>query len=174
MLLLYNFQHFARDICLTTHQKGFTLLELVITIIILGALAVFTFSSWTGSTINLGGQTQQLANDIRYAQSLAMTKGQRYRWIKTSSNTYQIQNSSGTAITLATGSTTVTLNSGISFGALSNLPNSLVNFDGAGVPYTDTGSPGTALSSTASIPLTSGSDTTTVTVTSSTGRVSVQ
>lgn len=143
-------------------------------IIIMAIIGVVIFFSWPGKTINLGAQAKQLSNDIRYAQSLAMTKGQRYRWVKLSSSTYQIQDNSGTAIMLALGNTTMTLSSGITFGTLTNLPNNLVNFDGKGAPYTDTSSPGTALVSDANIPLTDGDSTKTVVVTAGTGRVAVQ
>ncbi|SRR5579883_91457 len=155
-------------------QKGFTVVELIIVLVVISILAVGAFISWPGRGINVYGQATQLANDVRYTQVLSMTKGQRYRLVKTSSTTYQIQNSSGTAIIGAMGSTTVTLGTGISFGTLTNLPNSLIAFDGNGTPYVDTGSPGTALSSTATMPLTDGSNTNTVSITPQTGRVTIQ
>src|SRR5690349_20375458 len=108
-------------------QTGFTLIVLVMVIIILTLILTVLIFSWPGTTLRLGGQAQQLANDIRYAQSLAMTKGQRYRWIKTASNAYQIQNNSGIAIILAQGNTTVTFATGTTFGTLTNLPNNLIN-----------------------------------------------
>lgn len=154
--------------------KGFTLIELVMTIVIISIIAVFAFMSSPAATIVLDAQAKQLESDIRYAQSLSMAQGQRYRWVKLSSNTYQILNSSGTAITLPSGSTTVTLNSGITFGTLTNLPNNLVAFDGRGTPYSTTGSPGTALASNATIPLTSSGQTFTLTISPVTGRMIVQ
>jgi len=155
------------------NSAGFTLIELMVTIIIISILAATVLLQWPGSTINLREQAEQLADDIRYTQSLAMTKGQRYR-IVLSSASYQIINSSGSAVTLMNGSTTMTLNSGITIGALTNLPNSLINFDGRGTPYTDTASPGTALASTASIPMSANGETHTISVTPQTGRVVVQ
>jgi len=153
---------------------GFTLLELLLVVSIIGLLSMAAlFSSWQGTNINLAGQAEQLANDIRYAQSLAMTKGQRYRWVETSSTTYQIQNNSGTAIILAQGNTTVTLSSGITFGTLTNLPNSLINFDGTGTPYSNTTAPGAALSANAIIPMIAGNRTLTIVVAAGTGGVSV-
>lgn len=153
-------------------QQGFTLIELVCVIIILSILNVGIFISWPRTQINVGAQAQQIANDIRFTQSLSMTKGQEYRWVITSSNTYQILNSSGAAVLNPMGSTTTTLNNDLSFGTLTNLPQSMLVFNEDGTPYTDTS--GTALSTTASIPITGGGNTATISVTPQTGRVVVQ
>jgi len=153
-------------------QGGFTLIELTIVIIILSVLAATAFFSWPATTLNLDGQANQIAADIQYAQTLSMTSGQRYRFVKLSSTTYQILNASGSTVSLY-GRSTVTLNGNITFGTLTNLPNNLVAFDGEGSPYTDTGSPGTALASTATINLSASGQTTTVSITPQTGRVTV-
>ena len=156
-------------------MDGFTLIELALVIIIVSIIAVVALLQLSpAGNINLGAQAKQLASDIRYTQSLSMNKDQRYYLsITTASNTYQILNASGTAVILPMGNTTVTLNSGIAFGTLTNLPNNLIAFDGKGAPYTSTGAGGTALSSTATIPLTSGGVTRTVSITPATGLVSV-
>jgi prepilin-type N-terminal cleavage/methylation domain-containing protein len=78
-------------------QQGFTLIELVIVIAVVSIIGIISVMSWTGSAIDLGGQAKQLANDISYTQSLAMSKGTRYYLIITGTNTYQIRNASGTA-----------------------------------------------------------------------------
>jgi prepilin-type N-terminal cleavage/methylation domain-containing protein len=155
-------------------QQGFTLIELVMVIIIISILSVMVVFSWPGTTINLANQAQQVTNDIRYTQSLAMTKGQRYRWVKTASNAYQIQDNSGTPIKLSQGNTLVTFGAGITFGTFTNLPNNLINFDSKGTPYSDTTLPGTALSSSAVIAITAGSTTRTVTISPETGGVTLQ
>lgn len=155
------------------NQRGFTLIELAIVIIVIAIIGVVSFMKWTGTDINVGGQAKQLASDISYTQSLAMTKGVRYYLIITGTNTYQIRNASGSAQTLAMGNTTVTLNTGITFGSLTNLPNSLIAFDGKGAPYTTASSPGTTLSGTATIPLITSSSTRTVSIAPTTGYVSV-
>ena len=94
-------------------QYGFTLIEFVCVIAIIGILSILVAPSWSGTSLGMIGQAQELANDIRYAQNLAMTTGQRYRWVKTASNTYQIQNNFGTAIVLTQGRTTVTFRTGM-------------------------------------------------------------
>ncbi len=57
---------------------GFTLLELVFIIVILGALAKFAMMKMvTPATMTLPTQAQSLADLIRRAQSLAVVRGQR-------------------------------------------------------------------------------------------------
>lgn len=154
--------------------SGFTLFEFIAVITIISILSVMVSFTWQGTTIDLEAQAQQVAANVRYAQALAMTRGQRFRWVEVSATTYQVVDNSGNPIMLAQGNTTVILGSGISFGALSNLPNSLVAFDGRGTPYVDTATPGTALSSSASISLSSGGQTKTVIISPETGRTIVQ
>ncbi len=155
-------------------ELGFSLIELIIIIILVGILGVYATEKFPGSVVNLDAQAQELSNDIRFAQSLSMTKGQRYRFVKLSSTTYQILNAAGSAVILGTGNNIITLNTGITFGTLSNLPNSLVAFDGNGTPYVDTALPGTTLTASASIPMTDGVNTKTVLISPETGRVSIQ
>lgn len=160
--------------------KGFTLVEFVITIMVISVLAVFITSNWPGRALNLGAQTEQLATDLRYTQSLSMTQGQRYCLI-ISGNSYQIVNSAtGAAVALALGGSTETLDSNISFGAIS--PATMFVFDGMGVPYssasgacnTANAQAATALASTATITLIAGGQSRTISISPETGRVLVQ
>jgi len=150
-----------------TKRKAFTLIELVVVMVIVGVIAAVTLIKWPGSSLMLEQQADRLKHDIRYAQNLSMTQGERYAFIKTASNTYQIQNTAGSVLI-----ETITLGSGITFSSLINLPNNLVAFDSKGTPYTDAGSPGTALATTASIILTQNGQTQTITITPETGYVS--
>ncbi len=152
---------------------GFTLMEMVIVVLVVSILAVNVTLRWPASSINLGAQAHQVANDIRYTQSLAMTNGQRYYLIRQSATTYQILSSAGTPVSFPLGNTTATLNSGITFGSWSNLPSNLIAFDAEGTPYTTSSSPGTALASNATIPLVSGSNTVSISILAGTGRVTV-
>ncbi len=152
--------------------KGFSLIELVMVIVIIAILAAFAVPFWTSASLSVDSQANQLAGDIMYTQSLALASGQRYYLIQMSSKTYQIRNGSGTAIAYpGTGNTTITLASGITFGTLVNLPNNLVEFDGDGIPYSTTSTPGTPLSSAAQIPVTGFGATKTATITPRTGWV---
>ncbi len=61
--------------------NGFTLIELVVIIMIISVLAVFVTANWPGLTLNLGAQTEQLAVDLRYTQSLSMTQHLFRHWL---------------------------------------------------------------------------------------------
>jgi len=153
---------------------GFTLLEMVIVIALMAILAAIAIARWPGVNLNLNAQAQQLANDIRYTQSLAMTRGQRYRLNLLTATTYSITDLSGNAVgNNVTGNNTVTYGTGITKGTTSNLPNNLIAFDGQGIPYIDA-TAATALTATASISLTAGSVTRTLQISPETGRVIVQ
>lgn len=152
-----------------TKQYGFTLLELILVILIVGVLAVTTTPKWTSSSQSLQYQARSVLNDIRYAQAMSLTSGERYRWVRTSTTTYQVTNESGSPILLPNGSATAILTNGISFGSFTNLPSNLIAFDTQGAPYTTSSLPGTALASTATIQLISSSTTQSITITPTTG-----
>ena len=152
---------------------GFTLIELAITLTIIGIVAAVLFVTWPSFTINLGAQTELLADDIRYTQNLSLSRSERYRLVKTSATSYQITNSAGVAVVMPTGSSTINLGDGISFGALTNLPNDFIVFDSKGVPYVDLGSPGTPLNAAATITLVANGNTKVILIYSETGWVSV-
>ncbi len=62
------------------NQKGFTLIELVMVLVLVGILAVFVAPKLGDITsTNAGAFTDKLRADIRYAQNLAMTRNRRYR-----------------------------------------------------------------------------------------------
>lgn len=152
---------------------GFSLIEMIIVIMVIsivgGSFALITYQPYP---IELTATANQLASDLRYTQSLSMTKGARYRLQSVSGNQYQIINeTTGTPVMLALGSTTVTMGGGITFGTATNIPNSLIAYDGWGAPYVDTAN--TALTATATIILQVGTQTQTVTILPVTGRVTV-
>ncbi|MBU0743803.1 MAG: type II secretion system GspH family protein [Gammaproteobacteria bacterium] len=149
-------------------NRGFTFIEVLIVIIIASVLAITAFFKWSGSSININSQVELLANDIRYAQNLAMAQHQKFRLAITSSNTYQIQDESDNPVPIATRGTTVTLGPGITFGSTSTITSKII-FDAKGVPYDD--NPVIPLTSNAIMRLTGNGETIAVTIYPETGRV---
>lgn len=154
--------------------QGFTLIELVLVIVLIGIIGVAVLPQWTSSSLSLEFEARRVLNDIRYAQALSMTTGQRYRWVKLSSTSYQLTNESGAAVLLPSGVMQITLPTDMTFGSLTSLPNNLIAFNSEGSPYVTTSLPGTALSATATIPMTMGSQTRSIQVTSQTGYGALQ
>lgn len=154
-------------------EAGFNLIELVVILIILGILAASLLPRSTDRSISVGAQADQLAGDIRYVQSLAMTQGQRYR-INLTATTYAFfAVSGGVAVPHpATGSTVpIQLASGITITIPpTSLPSSLVAFDGRGIPYTDAAAT-TQLAANAVITLSGSGGSNTVTISPQTGKV---
>lgn len=152
------------------HIRGFSVLELVIVLVLVAVLAVFAAPRLTTTqSITLPAVAAQLVANIRYTQSLSMSQGKRYR-INFTASTYQITDMSGTPIvqpvTAATGAISVAPASLTGFNP--PLTNSYVAFDSKGVPYTNAT---TVLAATATITLTSGSDTSSIVIAPETGRV---
>ena len=149
--------------------SGFTLIEFVMVILLVGIVSVVVLPKWSVQSFSLQHEARRLLSDIRYAQALSMTSGQRYRWVRISASSYRILNESGVAIVLPAGSTTMVFTSGVTMGTLVNLPNGLLAFDALGAPYTTSAIPGTALAAPAIIPLTSAGQTQNITITPQTG-----
>jgi MSHA pilin protein MshC len=152
------------------HIRGFSLFELVAVLVVVGILAVFAAPRlFTTQSITLPALKAQLVASIRYTQTLAMSRGQRYR-INFTATTYQITDMGGTPIVQPSTSGTAPIS--IAPAALSGynppLTGNYVAFDGRGIPYV---SAATALGSTASITITSGSDSASIAIAPETGRV---
>ena len=60
---------------MTRNDRGFTLIEIVVVMVLISIIAAATFSrSITTDQINLVGQADKIRQHIRYAQSLAMKR----------------------------------------------------------------------------------------------------
>ncbi len=150
--------------------SGFSLIELIVVLMLVGILAVFVIPRMTRTqSITLPAVAAQVAANIRYTQNLSMSQGQRYR-INFTASTYQITDMAGVGITqpVVGGTGPVTMTGVVLSGYNPPLTNSYVAFDTRGIPYiSDT----VLLAATATITLTAGSDTATVVILPETGRV---
>ena len=156
---------------MTRQAKGFTLIELIMVMVILSIVAAVASMRMPGDGINVSAQAEQLASDIRYTQSLAMSRGQRFQ-INFTASTYQIRNAAGDPqVHPGTGQTAaVGLDSTVLSGYNPPLTGNILAFNSLGVPYTDAT---TALAGLATLTLTSGGEAITVRVAPQTGRVQV-
>jgi MSHA pilin protein MshC len=153
---------------------GFTLMELVATLVLMGILAFSVVPRFLDKgSIDVSAMAEQLAGDIRYTQSLAMTSGQRNR-INLAAASYQITTSAGAPVAHpATGSTVAISLGNVSLSGYNPpLTNGYIAFDGKGIPYTNVS--GTALGAPATITLNAAGSTRQIVVSPQTGRVAVQ
>lgn len=155
-------------------QAAFTLIELVVSIVVLATVAAIALSRIDTDGFAVSTEAAKLADDIRYVQTLGMTQAQRHVMQLTAPRSYVITDDTGIAVKQPSGGVagSQALAPAISFGALSGLTSSYIGFDGRGIPYT--ASPLTALTSNASIPIVAGNSSRTVVIEAQTGRVTVQ
>src|SRR3972149_3788761 len=78
----------------STTVNGFTLVELVVIIILVALLAFTAMPRLPGPHLDEDSKAGQRAAEIRYTQSLSMTRGDRYRVNLTAAG-YQITDSGG-------------------------------------------------------------------------------
>lgn len=149
---------------------GFSLLELILVLTIVVVLAVFAAPRLTTApSTTTSALAAQVAANVRYAQSLAMSRGQRYR-INFTANTYQISDMGGAPIVqpLTASTSAISVSPATLSGYNPPLTGNYVAFDTRGVPYIGATTP---LAATATITITSGTETASVVIAPETGRV---
>lgn len=150
-------------------QSGFTLLEMMMVVIVIGVTAAVITPRWLENDLDVDATARQLQNDIRYAQGLAMTRGQRHRVYFDVATAYRIANNTGTTVTHpldADGS--VEFGNGVTL-VSNGFTSGYVAFDGRGVPYNGA----TAIAANTSVQLSKSGTTRTVQVVPRTGYVTV-
>ena len=127
-------------------SRGFTLVELVMVLLLIAILAFVVLPRQSQNTLELSGQAEQVATDIRYAQSLSMTRGAalgsqgRYCIFFTATG-YQYRNNGNSYATPctvavnhpATGSSAAIVLSGTAV-STANLTGNYLEFDTKGQP----------------------------------------
>ncbi|QIT55544.1 prepilin-type N-terminal cleavage/methylation domain-containing protein [Aquisalimonas sp. 2447] len=76
-------------------SAGFSLFELLLVLVIVGALALVAGGRWSGWTGNLDGAADTLAADLRFAQSRALHDITSYRIVFDGGDRYFIQRQEG-------------------------------------------------------------------------------
>jgi len=153
-------------------SAGFTLLELVFIVVVLGALAKFAMMKLvTPATMTLPAQAQSLADLVRRAQSLAMVRGQRMGVsvsVAASGANGHVDVACAASAPCST-DTSLTVSQGAVLGSAST-----IYFNSLGQPVNSAGAPLTSDASfTLSYQTGANNATYTVTVAALTGRVSV-
>jgi type II secretory pathway pseudopilin PulG len=121
---------YARD---SIRQTGFTVLEAIAVLALLGALSTVILVRWSPGEARLNPQIDLLARTLRHAQALALAQGKRI--------TFEVESSASYAITDGTG--VVTDHQGISqryaLGGGTTVSGGNVNFDSLGRPLDSSG-----------------------------------
>ena len=163
-------------------ERGFTLTELIVVLVLAGIILAIVLPRFSQGTIELTGQAEQVARDVRYAQTLTMTRGAalgsqgRYCIFFTATG-YQLRsnaNSYATPCTVAvahpaTGSSAAIVLAGSTAVATANLTGGYLEFDTKGQPTSLT-----APASNATITLAATGGPRTVVVNPVTGKATVQ
>lgn len=157
------------------HSKrnaGFTLTELIAIILVVSVLSVTALYSQTGGGARLNIQVDELVSDIRYIQSYAVSRGQRFRINFPTATAYTLTNLTGAVAVPhpVRNSNQIVLEDGVSLTST----NSFIVFDGMGVPYINDTTPYIPLSSDAIISISHSGQSRSIRVSPETGRVLVQ
>jgi MSHA pilin protein MshC len=147
------------------HQRGFTMIEIVVVLIILAIMAPFVITRVTTDTNNLITQAEILKSHLRYAQLRALNDTVSWGIYFTGTNSYTLYKSGTTANDLLPGENSQTR----------TLPTDITITSGIGstTAFNEWGSPvdagGTPVTVTQTITLAQGTTTSNITITKNTG-----
>jgi prepilin-type N-terminal cleavage/methylation domain-containing protein len=144
-------------------EHGFTLIELIAALVIIGTLSVYLLLNWSPDDSSLPTQADQLGRALRHAQALAMNQGRPLTLDVQSATSYAITDGATTIRDPAGELQAYTLSNG------ATVAGGDLEFDSLGRPINGASLVGTVQSWT----LTGGSNTASVTVQPLTGFVTV-
>ena len=150
-------------------QAGFTLVELVIVIVVLGIISVYAAArSVSPAEATLPSQAQKMASNIRHAQTLAYTWGKNLT-VTTDSSSYSVYCTTSVASPCPASTTTPITDPATNSSFNVSLQKDVVLGGTATLVFNSLGQPG----GSASYTLTSGSTTEAISVAALTGNVTV-
>ena len=146
-------------------------MELVIVMAVISIISIYAIMKTAPiAEVTLPSQAQQMASDIRHAQTLAYTWGKRMRLTVTTgvNGTYSVACFAGTPACDTSNNFSVTLQKGVALGGAVATGDGTLSFNSLGQPLDSLGA-----SASVSYTLTSGGGTATVCVAALTGFVKV-
>ncbi|MBF0381432.1 MAG: GspH/FimT family pseudopilin [Magnetococcales bacterium] len=92
------------------NSGGFTIIELILAIVLVGILSVIAVARWPGVGISIYSYRENLAHDINLARAMALSRGESVT-IQNSTNhdSYLITDSSGSVVKTSTPLTGLTI-----------------------------------------------------------------
>ncbi len=141
-------------------------------IVIASTLFLALDLDFADEAIDLEIAAERLVNDIRFVQSRAMQRNDRFR-INFTANGYRLSDRTDSTPVLLPGSgvDTVALKVTQSLAVNAAIANNFIVFDGLGQPYTTDAIPGTLLATEAVITLSMGAETFDISIVPETGSV---
>lgn len=89
--------------CASGRQRGFTIVEMIVVMLVLSVLAVTVGMRWNATSTILPYQAELMARNLRHAQLLAMTWGQNLQVVLVSPTNYRVNCASAGAVPLCNG-----------------------------------------------------------------------